>query len=203
MTASKWFLASRAWQPTGARRKKPVPRDWNVVISTRGEGYRAARAALREFGRMWPTEYFNVLVMKVADIAAFLEDFRSLAAVNPALIKDVGRIAPAAEVFDFATAPEFEQKLREIALRRIPALAGKSFHCRIHGRGLRPLTSARSQEQDLNRTLLDVLAAGGTPGRLDFADPDAVLAVETVGHRAGVSLWTREDLRKYPFLRTD
>jgi hypothetical protein len=203
MTVSSSSLPDVAPERAGPRASGASVADWNVVISARGEGYRAARAALREFGRIGRTEYFNILVMKVADIAAFLEDLRSLAAINPALIKDFGRIAPAAETFDFETGPAFEQKLREIACRWIPALAGKSFHCRAHGRGLRPLMSARAAEQNLNRALLDALAAAGTPGSLDFADPDVVVAIETVGHRAGVSLWTREELKKYPFLRPD
>jgi len=203
MTVSNSSSPNAAPKRAGARAKGASVADWNVVISTRGEGYRATRAALREFGRVGRTEYFNVLVMKVADIAAFLEDLRSLAAINPALFKDFGRIAPAAETFDFETGPAFEQKLREWASRRLPALAGKSFHCRIHGRGLRPLASHRAAEQTLNCALLDALAAAGTPGSLDFTDPLAVIAVETVGHRAGVSLWTREDLQKYPFLRPD
>jgi hypothetical protein len=29
------------------------------------------------------------------------------------------------------------------------------------------------------------------------------VAVETVGTQAGLSLWTREDLKRYPFLRLD
>jgi tRNA(Ser,Leu) C12 N-acetylase TAN1 len=47
------------------------------------------------------------------------------------------------------------------------------------------------------------LAAAGTPGSISFDDPDAIVAIESVGQRAGVSLWTREDLRRYPFLRLD
>jgi hypothetical protein len=36
-----------------------------------------------------------------------------------------------------------------------------------------------------------------------FEDVDAVVSIETLDHRAGVSLWTREDLQRYPFLRVD
>jgi tRNA(Ser,Leu) C12 N-acetylase TAN1 len=203
MTVSNLRLNRLDLHRLGTRTKGVRVPDWNVVISTRGDAYRAARAALREFGKVRRTEYFNVLVMKIDDIASFLEDLRSLAGINPALIKEIGHVAPASAVFDFATAQEFEGKLREVASPRIAELAGKSFHCRIHGRGLRPLISSRTAEQNLNRALLDALAAGGTPGTLDYTDPDAVIAVETVGHRAGVSLWTRSDLVKYPFLHAD
>jgi hypothetical protein len=43
----------------------------------------------------------------------------------------------------------------------------------------------------------------GNPGRITFADPDAILALETVDCRAGLSLWSREDLQRYPFLHLD
>jgi len=32
---------------------------------------------------------------------------------------------------------------------------------------------------------------------------DALIVLETVGSWAGLSFWTREDLRRYPFIRTD
>ena len=33
-----------------------------------------------------------------------------------------------------------------------------------------------------------------------FEDPDCVLLIETVGQRGGLALWTREELKRYPFL---
>ena len=43
----------------------------------------------------------------------------------------------------------------------------------------------------------------GTPGRISFEDPDAIIAIETIGQRAGMSFWRRADLQRYPFLRVD
>jgi tRNA(Ser,Leu) C12 N-acetylase TAN1 len=36
-----------------------------------------------------------------------------------------------------------------------------------------------------------------------FDDPDAIVMIETVGERAGVSVFTREDKQRCPFLRFD
>jgi hypothetical protein len=33
-----------------------------------------------------------------------------------------------------------------------------------------------------------------------FTDPDAILQIETIDGPAGISLWRREDLQRYPFL---
>ena len=43
----------------------------------------------------------------------------------------------------------------------------------------------------------------GTPGHITFEDPDAIIAVETIAQWAGLSLWRREDLQRYPFIRLD
>jgi tRNA(Ser,Leu) C12 N-acetylase TAN1 len=57
------------------------------------------------------------------------------------------------------------------------------------------------EERFLDDALLDALEAAGTPGRIAFDDPDAVIDVETVGNRTGMSFWTRADLERYPFLK--
>lgn len=51
--------------------------------------------------------------------------------------------------------------------------------------------------------LLQALERRGTPGRISFDDPDAILAVDTVSNRAGMALWNRDELRTYPFLGLD
>jgi hypothetical protein len=47
------------------------------------------------------------------------------------------------------------------------------------------------------------LEASGAPGTLSFSDPDAIIAIDSVDDRAGMSLWTREDLKRHPLLRPD
>jgi len=58
-------------------------------------------------------------------------------------------------------------------------------------------------EQLLDKVLLNVLAGEGSPGQIEYEDPDAVVLIEMVGQRAGLALFSREDLRRYPFLRLD
>jgi hypothetical protein len=59
------------------------------------------------------------------------------------------------------------------------------------------------EERFLDDFILAALEQAGSPGHITFEDPDAVIVVETVGQRAGLSLWTREELRRYPFLHPD
>jgi len=41
----------------------------------------------------------------------------------------------------------------------------------------------------------------GQLGKVSFTDPDAVIAIDTVDDRAGMALWTREDLARHRLLR--
>jgi tRNA(Ser,Leu) C12 N-acetylase TAN1 len=71
---------------------------------------------------------------------------------------------------------------------------------RLHRRGFKGVLSTPHEERFLDEALLSALGVGG---RISFTDPDAVIQIETIGGRAGMSLWTREELRQYPFLGTD
>ena len=58
-------------------------------------------------------------------------------------------------------------------------------------------------ERFLDDTTLAVTREIGAPAKLSFVDPDAVVVVDTVDDRAGIALWTRDDLTKHRLLRPD
>ncbi len=177
--------------------------DWNVIATVHGDGFREGRKILEGLGRVAPSEFFNVLVMRVDDPGAFLEDLGRRIEEEPGVMNFVSRVVPAQHVFDFRSAEEFEAKAREIALAWAPRLAGKRFHVRMHRRGFKGRMTSPAEERFLDEALLAALEEAGTPGKITFDDPDAVVSIETVGNRAGMSLWTREELRRYPFLHVD
>ena len=177
--------------------------DWNVVVTVHGDGYRRAWTLLERFGTIRRTDYYNVLVMKVEDRAAFLEELAALTEAVPDVLHIIARIMPASATFTFQSPDEFEAKAREIALGWAHELAGRSFHVRIHRRGFKSQMSSQEEEHFLDDVLLSALEQAKTPGRLTFDDPDVIIDVDTVGQRAGLSLWTREDLNRYPFLKLD
>lgn len=179
-------------------------RDWNVVVTVYDAmGRREAKRALRKFGDVERTPFFNVLVMRVADVASFIDEFAQLVAERKDLLNDIARLLPAQAVFDFETVEEFEERSREIVLEWAPRLVGRSFHVRLNRRGLKGVLETPKQERFLDDAVLEKTADLGQPARISFADPDYVIDVETVGNRAGVSLWSREELSRYPFLRIE
>jgi tRNA(Ser,Leu) C12 N-acetylase TAN1 len=175
----------------------------NVVVSVHDRGYKRARELLEPYGHIHKTDYYNVLAMTVDDTGAFLERLGKLTEVVPEVLEVISRAVPAQTSFEFQSAEAFETQAREAALARAPELAGKSFHVRLHRRGFKGRLSSHDEERFLDEALLEALEAAGTPGHIAFEDPDAVIDVETLGNWAGLSLWTREDLVRYPFLKVD
>jgi len=172
---------------------------WNVVVSVREHGYTQARKILKERGKVHKTDYYNVLTLQVPGVGEFLDELAAFCKINPAVTDAISRAIPAQKTFSFQTAADFETKAREAVLDWVPNLAGRSFYVRLYRRGFKGRLSSPAEERFLDDTLLAALDAGGTPGRIDFEDPDAVIDIETLDNRAGLSLWTREDLEGHPW----
>lgn len=179
-------------------------KDWNVVITVNdNDSFRKVRREFQRFGDIGATDYHNVLVLRVPDASKFVEHFSSIIETDKSLLNCVSRVTPARFAFDFLTAEDFRIKARSIALGWLTVLCGHSFHVRMHRRGLKSELPSPSIEQFLDDAILTAASERGAPSRIDFSDPDYVIDVETVGNRAGLTLWSRNELRRLPFLRVD
>lgn len=179
-------------------------KDWNVVVTVFDEdGYRLAKRLLPRYGEIGVTDYFNVLVMKVPDIDAFTQAISDLFEETPGYLNAISRIMPAHAAFNYQSPEEFLEKGEEAVLGWAERLADKSFYIRLHRRGFKGRIVSPEAEHALDDALLDRLKARGHPGRMDFESPDFVIDIETVGMRAGLSIWTRDELSRYPFLHID
>jgi len=175
-------------------------RDWNVVATIHDGGFRRACRLLSLESELSRTEFYNVVVMKVPDVDLFLLWLEKLWLESHSFADVIAHVRPVRETFHFQSPEEFEAKARELALGLAIRLAGKSFHVRIHRRGFKGRLSTKEEESSLADAILARLSSSGASARVAFDDADAVLAVDTVGDRAGMALWTRDDLRRYPFL---
>ncbi len=175
--------------------------DWNVVVSTQEGAYKQAKVLLKELGMVARTPYYNVFVMWVVDVRETLEELRSRCETNPKILEWLGHFVPATIMFNFSTPEEFEAKAKDAVCELLPQLAGKTFHVRVHRRGFRDRIIERDEERLLGEAILKRLEEAGTPARVTFDDPDAIVVIETVSQRAGLSLWTREERKRYSFLR--
>jgi tRNA(Ser,Leu) C12 N-acetylase TAN1 len=177
--------------------------DWNVVASTAQGGMRKILPVLKELARVSMTDYYNVLVLKTDDIDSFMQRLQTCWEINPDLHRYLGRAVPVEKSFLFQTPQEFEYKAQQSVLAWLPALAHTKFHVRMHRRGFHGRLSSQHEELFLDHFILDQLQEMGTPAQMDFKDPDFIIDVETVGQNAGLSLWSKAQLQKYPFLKVD
>ncbi len=177
--------------------------DWNVVVSVQPGCYQAVRRLLETFGRVRRTAFYNVLTLQVEDVGQFLETLRENFGGFPEQYQGLHHIMPAQKTFRFQSPEEFEALARAAAGSWVPALAGKTFYVRMHRRGFKGRLSSQNEERILDKFLLASLEQLGNPGRITFDDPDAICVVETIGHWAGLSLWTRGDRQRFPFLHLD
>jgi tRNA(Ser,Leu) C12 N-acetylase TAN1 len=180
--------------------------DWNVITTVYDQrGLRHARRFLSRYGEVSRTDFHNVLVLQVPDIEAFLAAMAVALEDNASIFNDISRIMPAHVTFSFESVAEFEDEARAIARQWADQLAGKSFHVRLHRRTGGSSVKLRSHTEEvlLDNAILQHLSETGRPGRVKFEDPDYVLDIETVGPRAGMSIWSRDDLRRFPFLHVD
>jgi tRNA(Ser,Leu) C12 N-acetylase TAN1 len=176
---------------------------WNVVITVHEGYYRSARELLEPLGIIRKTEFFNVLVMEVDDIQEAMETLKAKIDEEPEARAAIARFVPASQTFFFTSAEEFEEKAQEVALSWTRELEGKKFHVRMKRRGFKKRISSLEEETFLDKVLIEALEKRGASGTISFTDPDAVIAIETVGQRAGMTLFTREELARYPFLHLD
>lgn len=175
--------------------------EWNVVVTAHDHGFDRAEEALEDLGELGRTGYFNVLVLKVDDQDEFLERLDDRATLTPDLLTDcVARVAPAHRTFEFGDRREFEEAATEAAREFAPRLAGRSFYVRVHRRGMGRYIASDRAERLVADAVFDALEEAGETAEVDFDDPDAVLAVETVGSRAGIALHTREEIEERPYL---
>jgi tRNA(Ser,Leu) C12 N-acetylase TAN1 len=177
--------------------------EWNVVVSVYDRGYKHARQILEEFGPVSRTDFYNVLTVQVADVPGMLEKLKERLVTDEKARISLARIVPVSAGFTFQSPEEFEAKAKETVLPWVPELAGKGVHVRMHRRGFKGRLSSQDEERFLDGFLLDKLEQAGTPGRITFEDPDAIVVIETISQRAGLALFTREDLRNYPSLKAD
>ena len=177
--------------------------EWNVIATAHENGFRRCRELLQRFGPVAGTRYFNVLVLLADDILLMLETLRLQAAAHPETFSALSRVIPVTQRFNFQSPENFEDGARRIAGRLAPQLAGKGFHVRMHRRGFKGRLSSPEVERLLDDVIQAQLEKAGTPGRINFDRPDAIMAVETLGTEGGLSLWTRAELDAYPFLGLD
>jgi tRNA(Ser,Leu) C12 N-acetylase TAN1 len=174
---------------------------FNLVVTLSADGrYRHLLEELRLYGEFQRTEFLGVVLGRVAEVPSFLELVREKRSRQLIAFQDIGRIIPVEQVFTFQ-ADEFLERVKPFIHPYLSLLAGSRFYVRLERRGLKGQIVSPEAERSLDAFLLEELHRLGTPGRIDFADPEAIVVIETIGDRCGIGLLTRAVMERYDFVR--
>jgi tRNA(Ser,Leu) C12 N-acetylase TAN1 len=175
--------------------------DWNAIATTRPGRFNRAASLLRHHAQVERSGLYNVLLVRAPEPRRLLADLSAEAARERDVTSAIAHVLPVTDRFSFESAEDLERKAGEVLVSWLPELAGKSFHVRMHRRGLKGAIARHATEKRLAERLLAELDRRGTPGCIGFDDPDAIVSVETVRDTCGLALWSRADLERFPRLR--
>lgn len=176
---------------------------WNIVITIQEHFFQQAWRCLKPFGVLAKTDFYNVLVMQTVDTQQTLQQLQKKLTADAVLQTAISRVMPVTHGFTFQSTEQFETQARAVVETLLPKVANKTFHVRMHRRGFKGRLSTIEEEKFLDTFILDQLKQSGSPCKINFDNPDVIIAVETVAQQAGISIWSREDIERYPILKLD
>jgi tRNA(Ser,Leu) C12 N-acetylase TAN1 len=173
---------------------------WNVVVTAKDHEQRHLARLVRRLGDFWWTPFLGLLVGRVEDHEAFCEQLLRSEEERPGLLRPLARLIPIDRTFTFQV-EHLPAQLDRAVLAYADRIDSGSFYVRIERRGHAGDIHSQSLEQELGRTLLAHLREQGAAPRIDFKDPDAIVAVELIGDECGVGLITRMMRERFPFVK--
>ena len=81
---------------------------WTVVATTHEQGFDRARQLLSQFGQVFRTSYFNVLLLVPDEPESFFDRFVAMVENVPQVMEVFSRVVPAAEGFTFESPEDFD-----------------------------------------------------------------------------------------------
>ncbi len=176
------------------------PSEWNVLATARNHQQRHLARPLKRFGDFWWSRYPGLLLGRVEDHEAFFTQLMQGDASEPGFLAPVARVIPITQTFAF-TPETLLAQLREAVHTWAAQIDSRTFHVRCERRGHSGLLHGHDLERALDESLRDDLEARGHQPRLDFKDPEIVIAVELVDRVCGLGLITKALRTQFPFVR--
>jgi tRNA(Ser,Leu) C12 N-acetylase TAN1 len=191
--------------PSRPLRRLPIdaPAHWNVIATMRPHRETEARATLARLGEVGESPFPGVILARVEDVGGFADAFAKILEEDPSIGEAFARVLPAQHTFHFDSLADLEVLTDAVLDDWIDDLAGATFHVRCHRRGRVNDLDPAEEEAFLGDAIQRMLSGRETPARVSFDDPDVVIDIETLNDEAAISLWTRDDLTAFPFLRID
>lgn len=177
-----------------------VSRPWNVMLTAKNRQQRDLARMVKHLGDFRWTPFLGVMVGRVENPEAFCDQLLRSEQDKPGFLEPLARLVPLDRAFTFRV-ETLAEELKQAVLSYADRIDGGSFYVRIERRGHTGDFHSQPLEQELDRTLMDQLRDRGAAPRIDFKDPDMIVAVELIGDDCGVGLVTRAMRERYPFVK--
>ena len=176
-------------------------RNWNVIITVAQGPGRESRLLrqLHCLGYFERTEFKNVCLGQVEDVAQFLETLRVGRENGEPWLADLGRAIPVEQTFSF-TPETLTEQLKQGTVPFVPRMTEGTFHVRLERRGLLGQVMSQEVERQVGEHLQALAEVAGKRLRVSFVNADYVVAAETVGTQCGIALLDRAFRERYPFV---
>lgn len=176
--------------------------DWNVIVTVQaGPGHqKGLLQGLKGHGEFHATDFKYVCYGRVADLPGFLEAVRAAQQAEEGWTQYLARLVPVEQTFRFV-ADDFVERFKAAVTPFAQRMGTGRFFVRVERRGMLGRLHSQEAERAVADHLIDLLASRGARLTTDFADPDWIVACETLGAEAGVALLDRAMRLRYPFLQ--
>ena len=176
-------------------------RDWNVLVTVAPGPGRKARLLRRLRGLGWfePTEFKNVCLGNVENRTQFLETLRVGGEDEEPWLADLARAIPVEQTFSFIP-DDLTGQVKQAAAPFIGRMRGDTFYVRLERRGLPGQVMSQEVERQVGEHLLELAETAGKRLQVSFANPDYIMAAETVGNECGIALLDRALIDRCPFV---
>ncbi len=182
------------------RSASTVSLSWNILATAKDHQQRHLARRLTRFGDFDWTAYRGLLVGRVEDQPAFFTQLLRCEEDEPGFLAPVARIVPISRTIGF-TPENLLCQLEEIVLGWAGQIDSRTFYVRCERRGHAGLLHSHDIEQALEAILRQYLLAEGHQPRVDFKDPELIIAVELIDNVCGVGLITKALREHHPFVR--
>jgi tRNA(Ser,Leu) C12 N-acetylase TAN1 len=182
-------------------RPAPATPTWNLLVTSL-EGQRESLLyALRKLARFRRGGFPNVLLAKVEDPRAFLDQLHEAHDHVPVIRAGLGKAIPMERIVRFGGPETFVDDVAAALPDLLDRLAGKTFFARVFRRGFRGMIDSTAAEGEIGARLVALLEARGERPKVSFRDAGVVVSIETIRDEAGIALLDSDLRAAHPFVR--
>lgn len=173
---------------------------WNVLATAKNhqQGHLARR--LKRLGDFRWSPYLGVLIGRVEDHQAFFEQLLRSEEIEPGFLLPLARVVPLDKTLTIDTTSLIPTLKAEV-LAYVDRIGSGSFYVRVERRGHKGEIHSQQIEQELDHAVIELLTQRGCTPRIDFQNPDVIIAIEIVGDECGIGKITKSERERYPFIK--